>query len=937
VADTTGKPSYPVIEDLLSKGHEFSFSQVMRIARMHLGAGGAQELPEVPWQDRVRVRPDLSLAFPAADVTRVERAGDDGADLLVTTTFLGLYGSSSPLPTHYTEELLDEAAADSSVSRDFLDILHQRLYQLYFQCWSKYRLFIRVAEEKNSRDLERLFCLIGLGERELRDSVPDAGSLMRYAGLFSQFPRSAPGLQTLLRDALGVGRLEVEQCVLRRVPIPEDQQMRLGAANNCLGVNTVLGSVMPDRMGKFRIHIGPLSQKEFDTFLPGTPRYIKLARMIRLYIVDPFDFDLKLILAAGEADPIRLGDPDGPRLGWNSWCFSGGTPGEVGAIFPLAQSATKAPAPVADDFGSAPERTQPSTLTDYYQQELARLRDLAAGYAGAHPELASMVTGHLANPSVERLFEGVAFLNANLQQKLDDDLPEIIHELTEALHPWDFRPIPATTIVAFTPKAELAQPLLISAGAEVASIPVQGTKCRFKTCFDVTVHPLKLLDASFSHPSGKPPSIRLQFQLKGIGLSGWQPKSLRFFLGDDHPAACNLYLLLMRYLKRVVITSRENGAGIEIASGCLKPVGLADDETMLTKERALLPGHLILQEYFLFHDKFLFIDLAGLDACRTLGDGSRFEIDFELTASPPVLPQVNANSFVLFATPVVNLFEHKAKPLTFGNGEIRQKIHISGNNPDHYQIYSVDRITEFEMAAVERREYFRQSPLFQRTDVDHPCNITHSKSPLGEGFDTLLSISPRKRDTLPSRIKLNIDLTCANGILPERLDIGDVCIPTPTIPEPTVFTNIKPVTFSIDPDTGHNRQWRLLSSFSLNRISLDLVNTLRAILRFFISANNRNQAAAKSNLKRVDAIASIHANPADRLIGGSMYRGYDIRIKLRGEQFVGPGDLYLFSSVLERFLGGYVTQNCFIRLVVEEITEGYQLQWPARLGDRPLI
>ena len=130
MADTSGQANSPLINDLLSRGHEFSFTQVMRLARTVLGPGGARELPDVPWQERVRVRPDLSLAFPASDVVRVEQ---DGTDLLVETTFLGLYGSSSPLPTHYTEDLMDEASADSSVSRDFLDILHQRLYQLYFQ------------------------------------------------------------------------------------------------------------------------------------------------------------------------------------------------------------------------------------------------------------------------------------------------------------------------------------------------------------------------------------------------------------------------------------------------------------------------------------------------------------------------------------------------------------------------------------------------------------------------------------------------------------------------------------------------------------------------------------------------------------------------------------------------------------------------------------
>lgn len=937
MANTTGLASPPLISDLLSAGHEFSFPQVMRIARLHLSAGGAGELPEVPWQERIRVRPDLSLAFPAADVARVERAGTADADLMITTTFLGLYGSSSPLPTHYTEDLLDEASADSTISRDFLDILHQRLYQLYFQCWSKYRLFVRVAEEQNPQDRERLFCLIGLGEKELRDSLPDPWSLVRYAGLFSQFPRSAEGMQTLLRDALGIRKLNVEQCVLRRVPIPADQQMCMGISGMSLGITTVLGSEMPERTGKFRIHVGPLKKQVFDTLLPGMPQHNRLAGLNRLYILDPFDFDLKITLAANEAQPIRLGAPNGPRLGWNTWCFAGDTLGEVSTLFPIAASTAQAPCPATDNYRFTPESTEPSALIDYYQQELARLRDLAADYAARHPELSAMISGHLADPGVERLFEGVAFLNANLLQKLADDFPEIIHELTEALHPWDLRPIPATTIVAFTPGPQLQQPLQISAGAEVASIPVQGTKCRFRTCFDVTVHPLTLLDVSFTQPSGQAPSIRLQCELNGMGLSGWKAKSLRFFLGDDYPAACDLYLLLVRYLKRITITSLDNGASIEIPADCLKPVGFAADVSLLTKETNFMPGHLVLQEYFLFQDKFLFIDLTGLDACRTLGNGAHFEINFELTNCPLVVPQVNKKSFILFATPVINLFEHKARPLTFVADTKRQKIRTAGNNPAHYQIYSVDRITEFDMEAVEKKAYITRTPLLNCQDVESLCHIDRSKSPLEDGFDTYLSIPQDRTEIQNSRVKLNIDLTCTNGVLPERLNIGDVCIPSSSTPESTVFRNIKPVMFSVNPDIEQNRQWRLLSSFSLNRTSLDIANNLRAILRLFISANNRNQVTVKANLKRLEAIESIEATPADRLIGRCMYRGYEIRIKLRGDHFTGPGDLYLFSSVLGRFLGGYVTENCFIRLVVEEIGKGYQFEWPARMGDRCVL
>ena len=655
MADTPGRTTSPLMVDLLQSGHQFTFVQVMRLARRFLDPRGDEGLPEVPWQDRVRIRPELSLAFPASDVTRVER---DGSNLRVTATFLGLYGSSSPLPIFYTEDLLDEVSSDESVIRDFLDIIHQRLYHLYFQCWSKYRLFIRVVEENNPVDRERLYCLIGLGEKELRDAVPDSWSLLRYAGLLTQYPRSALGLKTLLRDVFAIKSIRITQNVQRMVPIPADQRLSMGTSCCRLGVDTVLGSEIADQMGKFQIVIGPLSWEGYNDLVPGTLLHEKLVRYVRFYLLDPLAVDLKLILAAGEVKPLRLGDPTA-RLAINTWSFAGGPLGELSTVFSLCTSpVNKTSEP--DVSCSAPMESGRS-LSDYYQTERARLGDLTGRFAQAHPNLASMVSGSMADPGVEKLLEGTAFYNALLQWKLDDDIPEFIHELTETLHPWNLRPIPATTIVSFTPKAKLINHQLIAAGAEVESVAVQGTKCRFRTCFDVTVHPLTLLNASFSQPSGKAPSINLQLEVNGSGLSGWNATSLRLFLADDYPAACDLYLLLLRSLKRISITSQENGAVIEIPSGNLKPVGFADQEALLTPETGFMPGHLMLQEYFLFPDKFLFLDLTGLDKCRTLGNGSRFEITFELTSCPLVVPRVNEKSFVLFATPVINLFKHKAQ------------------------------------------------------------------------------------------------------------------------------------------------------------------------------------------------------------------------------------------------------------------------------------
>jgi type VI secretion system protein ImpH len=320
--------------DLLKRGHEYSFFQVMRLLRLFAIDSERTEEKRIDEEAKIRIRPELSLAFPASDVAKIEELADDQSIFLVTATMLGLYGSSSPLPTFYTEDLMDEEAEDASVSRDFIDIFNHRLYLLLFRCWTKYREFLQLVEENNPKDLEKLFCLLGLGEKELRENLPESYSLLRYTGLFTQFPRSSLGLETLLQDALGGVPIGVIPCVQRRVKIPPDQRLHLGASGNSLGENSFLGEEIDDRMGKFHLQIGPLQSEQFHSLLPGNPSHQRLAFLTKFYLTDPLEYDLELILAEKEGKTVCLGTPMWSRLGWDTWTFSTEYIGEVKATLP---------------------------------------------------------------------------------------------------------------------------------------------------------------------------------------------------------------------------------------------------------------------------------------------------------------------------------------------------------------------------------------------------------------------------------------------------------------------------------------------------------------------------------------------------------------------------------------------------------------------------
>lgn len=323
----TGNPSTDVDRDLLSGARSYSFHQAMRLLRHATRTGKEKD-------SDIRIRPKLALAFPPGDIDRIDRIeNDDQAYFQVTATFLGLYGAASPLPTFYTEDLIREQNEDESVSRDFLDIIHQRLYKLVYQGWLKYRQYLQVEEERNAFSLERLYCLVGLGTRALQSEREDNYQLLRYIGLLTQFPRSAMGLKAMLSDALSGLPLTIIPCVPRMARIPADQQCRMGMSGSLMGLDSYVGEEIEDRMGKLGIRIGPLDKADFLRFTPGNEGYERLVSLTSIYLTDPMVLEVELVLAANQAETVNLGDPIRATLGVTTWVFSEATMGEVRTRF----------------------------------------------------------------------------------------------------------------------------------------------------------------------------------------------------------------------------------------------------------------------------------------------------------------------------------------------------------------------------------------------------------------------------------------------------------------------------------------------------------------------------------------------------------------------------------------------------------------------------
>jgi type VI secretion system protein ImpH len=316
--DTAVRPDRPdLIDDLVAHGHRYDFFQAMLIleavAAGTPGPGGAGPLRE----ERLRFRSDVSLGFPATDIASLRRRDAQGG-LELTLTFLGLCGSSTPLPGYFVEPVV-RGADGGGAMRDFLAMFEHRLYSLYWRAWKKYRLDLE-PDAPLGRAVRLLLHLAGVAPPG-SGSALNARRVATHAGLLGTPRRTAAGLRGLVAGYFGGLPVQVVEGVLRRVLVRERPRLLGGpgsAAGARLGRTAMVGDWMDDRTGMVRLRIGPLGLDTYVALLPGGAWSRALGELVRLYLPPTLHHQVQLELVRAEIPGCRLGHAL-TRLGWLSW------------------------------------------------------------------------------------------------------------------------------------------------------------------------------------------------------------------------------------------------------------------------------------------------------------------------------------------------------------------------------------------------------------------------------------------------------------------------------------------------------------------------------------------------------------------------------------------------------------------------------------------
>jgi type VI secretion system protein ImpH len=349
MAETPTDAFPAVIRDLVRNPRKFAFLQMVRLLRIWTGKSRYRDWMSV-LRTRLRFRASLSLGFAVTDVDDLELAPSRDpqdacpfASARITASFLGLYGPTSPLPTFYTERLLEEQAEDCSVTRDFLDIGNNIFFQVYVRLASLMFPLYSAFSSDNPFARHMLMSLASFGNATLCGRLQDEQTFLRYAGFFSQSVRSASGLGAVLADAAGGVAVRIHCNVERLAVVPEEQRLRLGEACCRLAEDAVLGFVVPCHEGKIGIEFDTLDAATLRGLLPGTRFSGLLHGLVVNYCREPLEYETVLHMAPGEARPARLGgDADGAwaALGHDVWMGEGGD--DVAA--PLSRASALFPA-----------------------------------------------------------------------------------------------------------------------------------------------------------------------------------------------------------------------------------------------------------------------------------------------------------------------------------------------------------------------------------------------------------------------------------------------------------------------------------------------------------------------------------------------------------------------------------------------------------------
>jgi type VI secretion system protein ImpG len=623
-------------------------------------------------------------------------------------------------------------------------------------------------------------------------------------------------------------------------------------------------------------------------------------------------------------------------------------------------------------------------LLHYYNRELQHLREVGGEFASEFPKIAGRLgldSFECADPYVERLLEGFAFLAARVQLKIDSEFPHFTQHLLEIVYPHYLAPTPSMAVVQFQPEpaeGSLEAGFVVPRGTVLRSQlgKDEQTPCEYRSAHDVTLWPLEIAEAEYF--TGKEPvafldlpqlsrvraGIRLQLRttIPGLAFERLPLTRLPLFLHGADELPMHLYEQLFAHVIAMVIRPTHRPAAwddVIYARPSISRVGFADEQALLPYSPPSFEGYRLLHEYFAFPQRYLFVELGELDRAMEQCEDGELDILLLLSDIDPLLENaLNASHFALFCAPAINLFPKRVDRIHLTDRMAEHHVVPDRTRPMDFEVYQLTRVAGIGAEADKEQEF---RPFYAADDLTHPdenkAYYTVHRMP------RLLSSRQRRRGPRSSYLggetylalvdgneapyrgelrQLSLAALCTNRDLPLQIPIG-LGETDFTLESGAPVRAIRCLAGLTKPRHSHAQAetaWRIISHLSLNYLSLlDTDDKQGAVaLRELLSLYG--DLAEAPVRKQIDGVLSVVSKPITRRapVPGpiAFARGLEITVTLDENSFEGSG-IFLLGAVLEQFFAKYVSLNSFTETVIKSNERGEVIRWPPRIGKRHLL
>ena len=620
-------------------------------------------------------------------------------------------------------------------------------------------------------------------------------------------------------------------------------------------------------------------------------------------------------------------------------------------------------------------------LLHYYNQELQYLRELGGEFAEEFPKIAARLgmTGiEVTDPYVERLLEGVGFLAARVQLKLDAELPRFTQSLIEIVYPHYLAPIPSMLVAQLQP--ELSDSNLATGVTVPRDTSLQGllgkddlTACEFRTAHDVTLWPLELVSATyFSYAPDLPlgslvfgsrvkGGLRLRLRCTaGLKFNELALDRLCLYLGGREDVANSLYELIFGAALGVLVLppGRPPEWQEVLPAGALGRVGFADEEALLPVTHRSFQGYRLLREYLAFPQRFRFFELAGLQRALRRATGDEIDVVLLFGRGEATLESlVDAGNVSLFATPAINLFPKRLDRIAISDSTFEYHVVPDRTRPLDFEVYALTEVlghgADSDSARLFRPFYTAYGEDPDRHSAFHTVRrelrlVTAEQRRRGwrssyVGTEVFISLVDSEQAPFSGDLRqLSVQALCTNRDLVLQMPIGlsstdftlDISAPVTSI---RVLGKPSP---PHSPVAGGAQSWRAISHLSLNYLSVMDVNpttgaaALRDVLELYAPSSD---VSAK---RQIEALRSVRVQPIVRRLPGAgvltFGRGIEIVIEVDELAYEGAS-AFLFGAVLQQFLARCVSINSFVEVVLRSMSRGEINRWVPTWGKRPIL